>query len=212
ASACNVFWQVSSSATIDTGVLGFVGTVMADDSITARTGSRITGRLLARTGAVTLDTNTLVRPTSCSTTPGTVRTSPTITSPTPSAGQAGTAYSYTVTASGSPTPSFTVSSGSLPPGLTLNSATGAITGTPTTPGTYVFSITADNGTPPASTVQYSVTIAPAPVVAAVPAPPQLPATGSDPGLLPLTGALVLALGIVLTLIQRLRAASPATRR
>lgn len=203
---------MSSSATIDTGVVGFVGTVLADDSITANTAATITGRLLARTGAVTLDTNTLVRPTGCSTTPGTVRTSPTITSPTPSAGQAGTAYSYTVTATGSPAPTFSVSSGALPPGLTLDTTTGAITGTPTTPGTYVFSITADNGTPPTSVVQYSVTIAPAPVVAAVPAPPELPDTGSDLGLLPLTGALVLALGVVLTVIQRLRASSPATRR
>jgi hypothetical protein len=35
---------------------------------------------------------------------------------------------------------FSVSSGSLPPGLALNSATGAITGTPTTAGTFSFTI------------------------------------------------------------------------
>ncbi len=58
AQACNVFWQVGSSATIGTGT-SFVGTVMALESITANTAATIHGRLFARTGAVTLDTNTI---------------------------------------------------------------------------------------------------------------------------------------------------------
>jgi type VI secretion system secreted protein VgrG len=58
AQACNVFWQVGSSATLGTGTR-FAGTVMASASITARTAATIHGRLLARTGAVTLDTNTI---------------------------------------------------------------------------------------------------------------------------------------------------------
>lgn len=58
AQACNVFWQVGSSATLGTGT-AFAGTVMASASITANTGATIHGRLLAQTGAVTLDTNTI---------------------------------------------------------------------------------------------------------------------------------------------------------
>jgi hypothetical protein len=66
ATACNVFWQVASSATLDAGST-FVGTVMALTSVTAKTGATVSGRLLARTGGVTLDTNVITRPTSCGT-------------------------------------------------------------------------------------------------------------------------------------------------
>ncbi|MHB1468837.1 MAG: ice-binding family protein [Solirubrobacteraceae bacterium] len=58
AQACNVFWEVGSSATIGAGT-SFVGTVMASASITAQTAATIHGRLLAQTGAVTLEANTI---------------------------------------------------------------------------------------------------------------------------------------------------------
>src|SRR6185312_1148390 len=56
ASPCNVFWQVGSSATLKTSSR-FVGTILAQASISLGTGTRVRGRLLARTGAVTLLTN-----------------------------------------------------------------------------------------------------------------------------------------------------------
>jgi hypothetical protein len=65
AQACNVFWEVGSSATLGTGTR-FVGTVMALASITANTAATIHGRLLARTGAVNLDTNTITTSTCAS--------------------------------------------------------------------------------------------------------------------------------------------------
>ena len=52
----NVFWQVGSSATLGTGT-SFAGNILALTSITVTTGARVTGRTLARNGAVTLDTN-----------------------------------------------------------------------------------------------------------------------------------------------------------
>jgi hypothetical protein len=58
AQACNVFWQVGSSATLGTGTR-FAGTIMALATITANTAATIHGRLLASTGAVNLDTNTI---------------------------------------------------------------------------------------------------------------------------------------------------------
>ena len=74
AQACNVFWQVGSSATLGT-TSTMVGTVMALTSISATTGATIQGRLLARDGAVTLDTNTITNtacaaPTATTTTAG----------------------------------------------------------------------------------------------------------------------------------------------
>jgi hypothetical protein len=64
AKACNVFWQVGSSATFGVGS-NFSGQVLAYTSITANTGAQIKGQLLAKNGAVTLDANTFVND-SCS--------------------------------------------------------------------------------------------------------------------------------------------------
>jgi hypothetical protein len=61
ANSHNVFWQVGSSATLGTTTI-FQGTIMAQASITLTTGATLNGRALARTGAVTLDTNTVVVP------------------------------------------------------------------------------------------------------------------------------------------------------
>lgn len=61
AQACNVFWQVGSSATFGAGT-DFVGTVMALTSISAESGATFEGRLLARNGEVTLIDNTISSP------------------------------------------------------------------------------------------------------------------------------------------------------
>jgi hypothetical protein len=105
AQACNVVWQVGSSATFGTGT-AFVGNVLALTSITATTGATFQGRLLARNGAVTLDTNTIttatcaaVKPTP-SPTPTRTRTS----TPTPTATATATKTPHGPTRSPSPTP------------------------------------------------------------------------------------------------------------
>jgi hypothetical protein len=54
--AGNVFWQVGSSATIGTSTT-FAGNIYAQASITVNTGASVDGRLIALTGAVTLDDN-----------------------------------------------------------------------------------------------------------------------------------------------------------
>ncbi len=80
AQACNVFWQVGSSATLNTGSQ-FTGNILALTSITVTSGVTVNGRALARNGAVTLDNDTFTEPT-CDLTPPTTTTTTTTAAPT----------------------------------------------------------------------------------------------------------------------------------
>jgi hypothetical protein len=64
AQACNVFWEVGSSATLSS-TSTFVGTLMALTSATLNNGATVQGRILARNGAVTLDHDTITVPSGC---------------------------------------------------------------------------------------------------------------------------------------------------
>ena len=75
----------------------------------------------------------------------TVGNTPVITSPLTACGTVGVAFSYTITATNNPT-SFSASP--LPAGLSVNTSTGVISGTPTTAGTTNVTISASNGTNP----------------------------------------------------------------
>jgi hypothetical protein len=199
-----VFWRVGSSATLHSSA-SFAGTIMAQVAVTAETAATIEGRLFARTGAVTTDTNVITTPTGCADASlSVVTTTPTITSGTPTAGSAGTPYSFRITSDASPTATYAVTGGALPTGLTLDPVTGLISGTPTTAGTFSFTITASNGSAPNSVVSYSLAIANA----------QLAATGIDMAPLITGGALVLIIaGVLFTLYRpRLRPAAQATRQ
>lgn len=61
AQACNVYWQVGSSATLGTAS-DFKGNLLALTSITVTNEATVEGRVLARNGAVTLDDNTFTSP------------------------------------------------------------------------------------------------------------------------------------------------------
>ncbi|MBA3572094.1 MAG: DUF3494 domain-containing protein, partial [Pyrinomonadaceae bacterium] len=78
AQACNVFFQVGSSATLGTGTR-FQGNILALTSITVTTGANLNGRAIALNGAVTLDTNMI---TNCVSVPPQPTPTPTPT-PTP---------------------------------------------------------------------------------------------------------------------------------
>jgi hypothetical protein len=85
----------------------------------------------------------------------------TTTSPLP-AGTVGASYTATLAASnGTPPYTWSVITGSLPGGLTLNAATGAITGTPTAAGTSSFTVQVRDAalSPATTTKSFSITVA-----------------------------------------------------
>jgi len=154
AQACNVFWQVGSSATLGTNAT-FVGSVLALTSITVDTGDTVAGRVLARNGAVTLDDDTITAPTTCNTTSPTPTPTATTPTPTPTA----TTPTPTPTATTpTPTPSLRGGSPTATPTPTLRG--GSPTATPTTP-------TATPTTPTPTPTPTSPTPGPAPVPAPV---------------------------------------------
>ncbi|MBI5070576.1 MAG: DUF3494 domain-containing protein [Deltaproteobacteria bacterium] len=125
---CNVFWQVGSSATLGTGT-SFIGHVIALTSITLTTGASVSGSVLARNGAVTLDSNT-VGTSACGATP-TVPAAPTLGKAFgPAAIPAGGISTLTITL-GNPDGADAGLTGplvdSLPDGLVLAATPGAVT-------------------------------------------------------------------------------------
>jgi hypothetical protein len=119
AQACNVFWQVGSSATLNSAST-FVGTIMALTSATLGTGATVQGRVLAENGAVTLEANTITTPTTCLTSSPTATT--TTTSP---AGAGGTTGAGDTNATGT---SGGGGSGGTAAGATTGSATSTASG------------------------------------------------------------------------------------
>jgi large repetitive protein len=61
------------------------------------------------------------------------------------AAQLNTAYSLQLSTTGATSPTWSVSSGSLPAGITLNNSTGLLAGPPTATGDFTFKITATEG-------------------------------------------------------------------
>jgi hypothetical protein len=132
ADPCHVVWQVGSSATFKTGTR-FVGDVLALTSITAQTNATFRGRLLARDGAVTLDTNTITN-SACATSVGGGGSTTTTTSTTPTGATTTTTPTTTTTAAAAAASTVTVppSAGSAQTATTGGSSTtGVTTGTAT---------------------------------------------------------------------------------
>ena len=111
AQACHVYWKVGSSATIGSNST-FVGHVYAQTSITANTGASIQGQLLARTGAVNLNANSITNSACATPTPAPTATATATPTATPT---------DTATATATPTPTVTPT----------------VTPTPVAPGTLI---------------------------------------------------------------------------
>ncbi len=189
-SLCNIFWQVGSSATLGSST-SFAGNILAQASITLNTGAATTGRMLARTGAVTLDTND-VTVTCAAGSPPPVCPTVVLSPATLPSGTVGVAYAQTITGSGGATPyAFTLTAGALPAGLTLTPA-GVLAGTPTTAGTSVVTIRGTDANGCFGTISYTILIA-----AALPSPPVCPTILLLPTTLP-KGTVVVAYSETIT--------------
>lgn len=169
-SACNVYWQVGSSATLGTNTT-FAGNILALSSITLNTGVTLNGRALARNGAVTLASNNIG---GCASAP-VVCPTVTLTPAALPAGVTGSAFAAAVLGSGGSGPyTYGVSSGALPPGVTLNAGSGALSGMPGAVGTFNFTVTATDANGCAGSRAYTI------VVSA----PNCPAISLNPAALP----------------------------
>jgi hypothetical protein len=128
---------------------------------------------------------------------------PVVTPATPS-GIRNTTFTYQIVASNAPT-AYAIASGTLPAGLTLDTATGVISGTPTAAGTTSVSITATNGVGTSAAVSVTITISNPAIPVVTPATPngttgsafsyQIAATNSPTSYAIATGTLPVGLAI-----------------
>ena len=100
-----------------------------------------------------------------------VKTKPAITTVSLPSATVGQPYNQTLTASGGTLPyTFSIFATQLPAGLVLNEATGTITGTPTSPGTYVFTPEVSDADGDSALAQFTIIVGPPAIVTALPNP------------------------------------------
>jgi type VI secretion system secreted protein VgrG len=226
ADPCRVVWQVGSSATFNTGTQ-FVGDVLALTDISALNSATFQGRLLARNGAVTLDTNTITRgdclvPAGAGTTSTTVAPGATTTTAAPVVTTT-TAAPVVTTTTAAPVGATTTTAAPLgtttttaPLGTTTTTAAPLAGVTTTTEAALTAaSIPAAPVAPAAPATPAAPAVPGTPATPAAPATPGAPVTPSSPGApgLPATGIdalLLMCVGVALITVGS--AATAGARR
>lgn len=195
--ACNVDWQVGSSATIAT-TTQFVGNILALTSITLNHGATLEGRALAQNGAVTLDDNTITSPTCNVASPTTTTTAAATTTSTLKTTTTTAAPGTTTTTAGATTPTTTATTS---PSKGVGTATTSIPAgtTPTT----TLSSTSHKSSPPSTTTTGVGTSTTAPPLVGA------PITGGGPlrpthSPLPIVGVLAIGSVVGMSLYARSR--------
>ena len=158
AQACNVFWQVGSSATLGSSS-AFAGNILALTSISLTTDATLSGRALARNGAVTLDTNAITKTTCAAATLPPPSASD--TAATTAAGQPVTLLLHGTDGTGAPL-TYAIASepshGTLAP---INQGAGTVAYTPsggyTGTDTFTYQVASNNGTSNTATAAVTIT-------------------------------------------------------
>ena len=165
--------QVSAGSDGNGGIVfnGKSGTVYGDvtlqESLTINEGETLTipeDATLTVPEGTTLTNNGTVTTEEGGTLTGSITNAPpkiTTTSPLPD-GTVGTVYNQQLAAENTPT-QWSVTNGTLPDGLTLNSG-GTITGTPSAVGSSTFTVTATNNASGGDSKEFTLTINPAPIL------------------------------------------------
>lgn len=145
-------WTATSNAgfiTVTSGTSG-TGNGVVGFAVATNTGAARSGTLTIAGQTYTVNQNA-----------GTAGSLAINTPPVLAPGNVGSSYSVTLSATGGKPPYVWSASGSLPPGLTLNASLGLITGTPSSPGTYGFSLTVTDSVGAVQSQNFSIVISPA---------------------------------------------------
>ena len=186
ASPCNVFWQVTSSATLGSGST-FVGTIMALTSIAMASGVTVNGRALARNGDVTLINDKINN--SCSASSPTASTKLTYTGSTTAAPGASITLKVTLKTSAGKaiagkTVTFTLHGVTLSAKTNSSGVASVVTKAPTPTGAYRIKITFKGDTThPAASTSATLSVRSATVAVTPPPTTTLPVSdvpGSSP--------------------------------
>ncbi len=163
----NTTWSIASGA-LPLGInISSAGVLSGTPTILNTAGTPVT--IQVQDSALPLQTTTIS---------GNIHIAPVLTIATPTGplpdAVVGLAYNFTFKSNGGLTPiTWSVKSGSLPSGLTL-SPSGTLTGTPTTGGSFSFTIQASDGSSPAQTITINVSVRSATLLAIATAGGALP--------------------------------------
>ena len=145
-------WTAISNAgfiTVTSGASG-TGNGVVGFSVATNTGAMRSGTLTIAGQTYTVNQN--------SGTPGSIAIN---TPPVLAPGNVGSSYAVTLSATGGKPPYIWSLSGALPPGLLLSASQGLISGTPTSPGTFGFSLTVTDSASVSQSQNFSILISPA---------------------------------------------------
>jgi hypothetical protein len=213
AQACNVFWQVGSSASLGTGAT-FVGNILALTSISLNDSVTVNGRALARNGAVTLINDVFTAPTCAPAVTTTTAVATTIPGATTTVAGAtttipGATTTIASTVPGAPLTTVPGTGGPGPDLATGSAVPGAATTVALTGGPASSTTAPGSGTPSSSSIPVVTT---APATTTTTGQPGLPRTGADIARLLLWAGLALGVGgLALRMRQSVEAESSKPR-